>query len=73
MLGFLPLLRRVVHPLEDFKAGADELMAIELAQALHRYSSGLVLHLEKDEEPESERGSEEKPVPLSTRWLLPFF
>lgn len=39
------------------------MMAIELAQALHRYSSGLVLHLEKDEEPESERGSEEKPVP----------
>lgn len=62
-LGFLPLLRRVVLPLENFKAGADELRAVELARRLHRYSGGLVPQLEKDEglEREGELGVASSP------------
>lgn len=53
LAGFpLSLLRRLVRPLEDFRAGVDGLIAVELTQHLHRYSSGLVHQLEKDEEPQ---------------------
>lgn len=38
----------VLFPSGGFQTGADELIAVELAPHLHRYSSGLVLQLEKD-------------------------
>lgn len=46
-LGFLPLLRHAVPPLGDFKAGADELIAVESVQRLHRYSSEPMLQVDR--------------------------